>query len=282
MLNDNFDPAGQWPRVALNWRLIGAPLRPVAQDVAFYAQVIDDWQTDHPGRAPRGLILGVTPELHDLDWPDRRLLFAADRTVEMIDYVWPGDRHRALLCDWLAIPMARSSVDIAMCDGGLHLLSAPDAQEALARALADLVASGGLLAFRLFLPPTTPETADAVLDDLLAGRIRDLNCLKLRLGPALMPSAEEGVALRDVWTCLRVLAGEGGWSALAARLGWEEDHLAAINGYRDAPARYHFVDLERAIAVFTSMTGGAFRVARIHYADYVMGQSCPTVVFQRV
>lgn len=281
IVNDLPVPAGQWPQVARNWRNIGAPLRPGAEDVTFFAQVIADWSDDHPDRAPRGLILGVTPELHDLPWADRAQLHAADRTVEMIEHVWPGRRDLALHCDWRAIPLPRGSVDIGMCDGGLHLLAAPDAQQALAQELADLVTPGGRVAFRLFLPPTVPETADDVLEDLLAGRIRDLNCLKLRLGPALTPSPEEGVALRDVWACLHDLAGAGEWRGLAARLGWAEDHLAAIDSYRDSLARYHFVDQDRALALFTSGTDHAFELVRIVRADYAMGQSCPTVVFQR-
>ena len=237
---------------------------------------------ENPGRTASGLILGVTPELHDLAWPDRDRLHAADHTPEMITHVWPGRPERALHCDWRQVPLPERSVDIAMCDGGLHLMPADGGQLQLAKHLAWLVETDGFVAFRLFLPPGTREPAETVLDDLLAGRIPDLNRLKLRLGCALMPSSEEGVALRDVWTCLARLAEPDGWSSLAARLGWDETHLAAIDSYRDSGARYHFVDEDRAISLFTAGTGGAFSLERITRPAYPMGELCPTVVFRRL
>lgn len=273
---------GQWPRIARNWRHIGPPLRPSGEDVTAFGRLIADWTHENPGDVPRGLILGVTPELHDLPWPDRERLHAADHTPEMITYVWPGAAERALRCDWRHIPLANGSVDIAMCDGGLHLVPGEGGQTQLASHLARLVAAGGLVAFRLFLPPERREPVEAVLEDLLDGRIANLNQLKLRLGCALMESSEKGVALRDVWSCLDQLAGADGWQGLSARLGWDQDHLAAIDSYRDSPARYHFVSEEQAIALFTEATGGAFILERTTRPDYPMGGLCPTVVFRRV
>ncbi|NTV97004.1 MAG: class I SAM-dependent methyltransferase, partial [Thiobacillus sp.] len=99
-------------------------MRPVPEDLAFIETVLSDWCGQAGGRAPRGLILGVTPELYRLPWPDRSLVRAADRTPEMIEYVWPGAAEAVLHSDWRELDVADASFDIVLCDGGLHLLVA--------------------------------------------------------------------------------------------------------------------------------------------------------------
>lgn len=271
----NNSAPGQWPAVARNWQHIGAPLRPSAEDSERFGSVIAQWNDAHPERTPRGLILGVTPELFALAWPDRALLRAADRTEAMIEHIWPGPRSAALMNDWRALDLPDASVDIVMCDGGLHLLDYPRGQAALCAELARVVCAGGLVAFRLFVPPTRTEPVEAVLQSLHRGAIRDLNCLKLRLGMALQGLPEQGVALADVWRTLRAEAGSD-WNELAARLAWPFEQLQVIDAYRDSGASYHFVSTEQAVALFGN---AGFECLAIHPQPYAMGDQCPVVVF---
>jgi len=125
-----------------------------------------------------------------------------------------------------------------------------------------------------------PETPEDVLAALNAGQIRDLNCLKLRLGPALMQSAESGVCLHDVWLKLREQT-HSDWAELANRLGWPVEKLSVIDAYYGSTARYYFVTLQQAVDLFTSVPGGAFVVDRVDYPDYEMGDRCPTLVLIR-
>lgn len=273
--NPSPDAPGQWPAVARNWPLIGPPLRPSPEDCASFAAVLDCWTAAHTDRAPRGLILGVTPELHALAWPDRSLLRAADRTEAMIRHIWPGEPEAALMTDWRSLTITDRSMDIVMCDGGLHLLDYPRGQQALCAELARILAPGGLVAFRLFVPPERPETPEAVLHALRQGAIRDLNCLKLRLGMALQTSPQQGVALAEVWHTLRGEAPEG-WSELATRLGWRLDELSVIDAYRESGARYHFVSTAQAIDLFRR---AGLRCIEVRSQPYLMGEQCPVVIF---
>lgn len=269
-------PQGQWPLVASNWKQLGSPLRPAAEDVGFFARALREWCTAHPGRNPRALILGVTPELYRLPWPDPALVRAADRTAAMIEHIWPGPAANVIQADWRELPLSDASVDVAVCDGGLHLLDYPQGQSRLARTLARLIAPGGLFVVRLFVPPAERESEAAVLDALLRGRIPDLNCLKLRLGMSLQRSPTTGVALNAVWQSLRRSAGD--WPALAARLGWVLEHLQVIDAYRDSPARYHFVTTAEASALFAAH---GFEVQWMASGSYAMAGQCPTVVLRR-
>ena len=237
------------------------------------------WRQTHQSESPRGLILGVTPELYnDLPWPDLTKVRAIDRTPEMVNYIWPGPADAAAQSDWREMPWADSSFDLALCDGGIHLLPFPDGQAAMVQQLARVISPGGIFTARLFLPPKTAETPDAVLRALLDGNIPNLNCLKLRLGMALQKSAEEGVALNLVWQTLRSVSED--WSELASQLGWSLDHLSAIDTYRDSAARYHFSTANQIKSLFCEGSG-AFEVLREDTGSYEMSTQCPTVIFRR-
>ena len=266
---------GQWPAVARNWPLIGSPLRPAAADCTAFGAALGRWSAAHPGVAPRGLILGVTPELYELAWPDQSLLRAADRTEAMIRHIWPGPPQNALRSDWRSLPLADASTDIVLCDGGLHLLDYPAGQQALCDELARVLAPGGMAVFRLFVPPGQPEMPEAALRSLREGGIRDLNCLKLRLGMALQATPQQGVALAEVW---RTLRGEvrDDWRELADRLGWRLDELSVIDAYRDSGASYHFVSTAQAVETFRR---SGLECLDIRPQPYLMGTQCPVVSF---
>lgn len=268
---------GQWSRVASVWSHVGPPLRPSAEDLGFFAQAVAETRAPPGSSALRGLILGVTPELYALPWPDPAQVVAVDRSPEMIEHVWPGPPSQIRLADWREAPLAAASIDVALCDGGLQLLDWPDGQAQLRRALAQRIATGGTFAVRLFLPPAERESPDQVVDELMAGRIPDLNCLKLRLGIALQKTASGGVELDTVWRTLRALATS--WEELAARLGWPLSHLLAIDAYRGSAARYYFANREEIVDLFQKT--GWFECVRVSVPRYLMGTQCPTVVFRR-
>lgn len=272
------DAPGQWHDVAKDWQFLGPPLRPSDADVAQFSQGLDFWAEQNPGHLPRGLILGVTPELFHLPWPNGSQLRAVDRTRTMIDAIWPGHPEDALLADWRDTGLAPHSIDIVLCDGGLQLLDYPAGQAALCEHLARIVSDGGLVAFRLFVPPLQPESAEAVLEDLLSHRIPDMNCLKLRLGMALQETPARGVALADVWQRLRRLVRTD-WRELADMLGWPADRLGVIDAYRASEASYHFVSVDCAIDSFQRFGFECIKVAR--QTTYPMAGQCPVVVFRK-
>jgi SAM-dependent methyltransferase len=265
-----------WPAMARAWDQSGAPLRPSPQDVAAYSRRANEWM-DTRRAAPRVLLLGVTPEIYNLPWPEGRDLLAVDRTPAMIAHVWVGKPGEVLQASWLDLPLPSASRDIALCDGGLHLLDHPAGQKKLVERLHDVLAPGGRCIFRLFTPPAEKEPARSVLDDLLAGRVANLNILKLRLGMALQGSVEGGVAVKEVWNTLRALAPD--WGTLALRLDWPVAHLAAIDVYRESDARYHFMSVAQVTELFCGE--GRFASLGFDVPDYDLGERCPIIVFER-
>jgi hypothetical protein len=271
------DRNGQWPDIAAQWRRIGPPLRPSAQDIGFCLEAVLDW-TRNRGRPPRVLLLGVTSELYHLPWPDGTDFLAVDRTRQMIDYVWPGPKDGVLCSDWKSMKLPDDSRDIVLCDGGLHLLDYPEEQQALAHLLKQIISDQGFCVFRLYVPPPYRESTHSVIKDLMDGKISSLNILKLRLGMALMNGAAEGVELDRVWRTIHAAAPDLG--KLASRLGWSVDHTMAVDGYRGSTARYFFSTLEQVSALFCTGRGG-FEIHDIRVPTYELGELCPTLILKR-
>src|SRR3954468_12555969 len=108
----------RWDNYALDWHLVGVPLRPAPEDIAIYEGAVAAWQ-GKPGRAPRALLLGVTPEIATMRWPAGSGLLAVDRSPGRLDDVWPGraaPHGAAVRGNWLQLPVADRSRDIAIGD----------------------------------------------------------------------------------------------------------------------------------------------------------------------
>lgn len=273
-------PEGQWNEFARRWALHGPPLRPSPLDVEHYQAAVDALAARRPIRS--AVILGVTPELHGLRWPSGTALCAVDRSAEMIAAVWPGPADAARLGDWTAPLLPAASVDLVLCDGGLHLLDADHGQPALVAELARSVAPGGRVVFRLFARPAptdVPETTGAVLAALAAGAIADMNELKIRLGHALTPDAATGVALATVWQALHAAIGDR--DAFFARLGWSPAAVAVIDLYRDSPVRYHFTTVDEAIDRFCGGPAPAFRLVEASPPAQRLGERCVHLCLER-
>jgi SAM-dependent methyltransferase len=261
--------------IAASWRLLGPPLRPVDEDLHFVREAALRWEA-RAARAPNVVILGVTPELWKLPWPDGAKVRAVDRAVEMIEHVWPGPAGDAEQGDWLDLPFADESVDIVVCDGGWHLLDG-SGQVRLATELARVVAPHGCFVARLFTPPDVPETPAEVVADLWDGAIPSLNHLKLRLGMALADENRR-TYLPDVWRFVNDLDPD--WSSLAGKLGWDVEHLAAIDAYRNADASYVWATTNEVVG---QLCNGEARFVPDSVASptYLLGERCPTIVVRK-
>jgi hypothetical protein len=270
-------PRGHWGDIARQWALVGPPLRPSAEDLGYFSEAIGRWASAFG--APRVLILGVTPEIYHLRWPSGSHLLAADHTQSMIDAVWPGPAQQALLADWTALPLGPATRDVAICDGGIHLLAYPEGHRMLARELRRVVGKDGLCILRLFVPPACRESPEVVLRDLGARRVSSLNVLKLRLGMAMQEDVEGGVRLQHVWE--RIHQFEPDFPRLAAHAGWPLDHLLAVNTYRNCPAKYCFLSVAEVCRLMGEDPGG-FEVEDVRVPGYELGDRCPTLVLRRV
>ena len=204
-------------------------------------------------------------------------LLAVDRSQAMIDGVWPGPVGSARCGDWLEMELSKASRDLVFCDGGINLLSYPSDHRRLVALLKDILSPGGLCVLRLFTPPPHHEAPEIVIEDLVEGKIPNLNVLKLRLWAALQRNVDEGVELAAVWRTVKNAVGD--LVGFARKIGWPEEQMLAINAYRDTRARYYLLTVDDTVELFCE--GGAFEVDDVWVPTYEYGERCPVVVLKR-
>lgn len=266
-----------WDRFSRARALHDPPLRPSAEDLAYFWEMVDEWVRERG--TPRVLLLGVTPELHDLPWPEGTDLLTVDRSQVAIDALRLGAKDAVCCAEWLSMDLPEGSRDIALCDGGLHLLDYPQGQRELVRRLRRTLSDGGLCIFRLFLRPSRPETPDAVLRDLLEGKVGNLSALKLRLFTSMQSSPEEGVEFGKVYKAFIQAVPDP--EQMAVKIGWPVERMMVIENYKGLNDKVHMLTEEQTIGLFCDVPGG-FRVHRVRTPSYELGTRCPTVAFERI
>jgi len=266
-----------WASVAAAYDTYTSPLRPCHDDLKTIERAAHDWSSAHPGRAMRTLLLGATPDIAKLNWPLHLKLVAMDSSTAVIKAIWPGDvrGHRWATCgNWLSLPLRAGSCDMVVGDGALTASRYPDEWRAMAATLRDVLSDSGVLALRCFARMEHPETPDRVIQDLLGGKVGNINHFKFRLFIALQRSTDEGCPVRDAYRFLRSRVSD---EALRSIPGWSE---AAINGFelwRHADTVYTFPTLSEV----RSVLGEFLRERKVWFPSYTLGDNCPTLLWTR-
>ena len=263
-----------WDRIADLWRLFGPPIRPVAEDLAVYQEIVDRGTAlmDVP---PRVLLLGVTPELYRLRWPADAEVFALDNSPPMIEAVWQGPADTAVTGSWTAMPFADQSFTLLLCDAGVGLLD-PVGQGELLGEVQRVLVSGGTFAVRLFAPQGRTGTVSEIFEDLDRGGIPTLDALKLRMWGALQENPVDGVRPSEV--ARRILEAYGPWDRLAQTQGWHPDYVRALELQLDNQASFHLVDAEE---LGQQGYRAGLEPSGAHRPAHGYGDSCPVVEFRR-
>ena len=266
-----------WERHARQWELVGPPLRPSASDTDCFAGIVGQWSADRGQDSRAALLLGVTPEIAHMGWPDNTRLFAADCSAQMIRAVWTMQEqpNRLALCsDWCTLPLPDQSVGIVIGDGGFTLLSYPDGYQDLAREIRRVLRDDGLFIVRFFVSVGDMASPEQIHEQLLAGSIGNFHIFKFRLAIALQQSAADGVCVGDVWE---------NWNAqgydveeLAARLNWQPETIRTIDVYRGMKACYSYPTVGEVEAALSPWFE---RVVQYNH-DYEFGENCPTLVMR--
>ncbi len=266
--------APRWDSYARDWHLVGAPLRPSPSDVAIYERAIGGWQAGRK-RAPRALLLGVTPEIATLRWPPGTQLLAVDRSAGMIEHVWPAraaPHGVAARGDWLKLPLADGARDVAIGDNPFTRYRYPQGHRAMLASLRRVLSADGLLVLRYFCGADRPERPAQVFAELRAGRIGNFHVFKWRLAMALQRRLEEGVPWGAVWDAWHAEVRDP--EALMRELGWRVELLRTIEVNRGSADRVTFPTYAEVLRVL----GEAFEPVQKIVPDYELGERCPIVI----
>ncbi|MEO8658779.1 MAG: methyltransferase domain-containing protein [Bryobacteraceae bacterium] len=265
-----------WDGFARAYANLGEPLRPSPEEVALMEGVVRDWTASQGIDSPRALLLGATPAIASMEWPETTWLTGIDRSFPMAASVWPGDvpGRRAMVCgDWLRLPLPDNSCDIVIGDGSVNCLPYPLGFRRLAEAAAEVLRPGGLLILRCYLQAEPRECPQGIHSQAINNAVDSFHAFKLRLLMALQPTAQEGVAVNDVhrWVTANVDP-----VSLPRRSGWTPAEVATIDYYKGSPTVYAFPTL----AELRTELADKFRELSLLTPGHPMGPRCPILVFQ--
>jgi SAM-dependent methyltransferase len=271
-----------WQRHARQWALLGPPLRPSGDDLVWAQGAIDESARRCGTRPVNGLLLGVTPALAELSWPERSRLVAADFSLAMIRGVWPGPRAEgaarwAVCANWLQLPLAPCWCDLVLADGCFAIFD-PVAATRFARSIHEVLRPGGVLSTRVYLRPEKTESAEDVWHELLGGLIGNIHVFKFRLLAALH-RGDGQVCVADAWDFISShCRANGGLDGLARHLGWPPEEVHTLEAYRDQPTVYRFF----TDAEFREIMSGIFTEVACLRPGYEVGERYPTFVLTRL
>jgi SAM-dependent methyltransferase len=267
-----------WLQQSQQWARIGTPLRPSQEDTSRVEALVTFWQEANRGRRLRALLLGVTPELATLRWPEGTSLIAVDRSEGMIATVWPKqgtpEGAKVVCGDWQALPVEDARIDVIVGDGAINALPSSELYEPFTRELRRVLDEGGQVHLRTFVAPAARESLDAVAADVRDGRIRSFHALKWRIAMAVDTSIARGTVLGEVWDAFRAIFPDDG--ELAAQLGCDRAAVETIHTYRGSTAAYTFPTLVELRAAFEAR----FVERSIFTPSYELGERCLSIVFQ--
>jgi hypothetical protein len=266
-----------WDEFAESFAALGPPLRPSSEDIRAFEEAVANWTAGHPHDCLRALLLGVTPELARMRWPQASSLIAVDNSVAMAQSVWPGNvaKKRWAVCgDWLALPRPESSCHVVVGDGSINCLRYPDGFRALAKSVREVLSDNGILALRCYVQPATQEHPDEVFADIFRATIPSFHHFKFRLLMAMQCCSEQGIAVNDVyrkWTSCQF-----DQDLLIARAGWERPAIRTIDFYRDKETVHTFPTLDELRSVLLDF----FDEVSCSIPSYHLGERCPLLVLK--
>jgi SAM-dependent methyltransferase len=216
-------------------------------------------------------LLGVTPELAGLG----ARMTAFDLSAQVVAAVWPGDdnRRRAVVADWLRLPIESGGVDAVIGDGSLNAVA-----ESLPELLAEIgriLSPQGRAVFRTFCSPETPETPAEVRRAATEGAVANFHAYKFRIAMTLAADYPRWTvpapAIRDAFNAMFPDR-----AALSRAAGWSREEIDTIDSYATATHRMTFPPLSRLFEMVCPVFAGRSAFAN---GPYPMCERCPTVVF---
>lgn len=269
--------ASYWQSLASSYPALRWPLRPSGEDICVMQETVAAWAEQHSQGRFNALLLGVTPEIANMQWPAAASLMAVDGSAAMVSAVWPGDiagKRRVACGNWLALPLSKSSCGVVIGDGSMNCVLYPEGYRQMAAEAHRVLRHDGLLILRCYIQPAVQERPDDVLTDIFREPIPTFHHFKFRLLMAMQHSTQAGIGVDDVYRY---------WAAhnldarlLSSRPGWEQSAIDTMELYRDSVTVHTFPTL----AEYRSVLNEFFDEISLSSLPCNLGERCPILVLR--
>jgi SAM-dependent methyltransferase len=228
------------------------------------------------GAHVRILVLGVTPEVIQLDWPPLAHIVAADASRAMIGSIWRphGSVRSSVVCArWQDLPFPDAAFDAVCGDGSLNAL--PDLADygTVLREVGRVMRAEGALVLRCFIRPDRMESAEQVVARARAGAFPTTSAFRLHFAFALA-EAEGSIGLAAMRDAFNALVSDR--DALAQATGWPRGEIDRVDFDKDSRIRLTFPRQSHLAA----LAGPHFVIERSERGTYTQSEQCPTLLFR--
>jgi len=225
------------------------------------------------------LMLGMTPAIAAMRWPEPTDLVALDWSSGMIRHQWPRSglpRFAApVQGDWRAMPLADACRDFAVGDCCQVSVDSFDDCAAYHAEVRRVLRPGGHFVQRCILRPEHAESPEAIFEQLFAGKMPNFEVFRRRLAMALHGSNRVGVRAGDVWRAWDEHVRDP--RALLERYGWSSQTFETIDRWKGSEFRFPFPTLPEML----ELAGPGFELIECDVPTYEMGERCPRLVMRR-
>jgi hypothetical protein len=267
-----------WQQLALSYHALGSPLKPPREVAALIETAVARFAGQHQKARLNALLLGVTPSIAEIAWPESVVLTAADYSLDMVQGVWPGNlpRSRHAVCaNWRSLPLRRHFCDVVVGDGSMNCVRFPDEFRDLTNNLYSVLNEQGLALLRFYVKPIPCEGPEDLFAEAARGAIPDFHEFKFRLLMAMQESTQAGVAVDAVYKLWTKHNQDN--PGLCERAGWNRRDTETMNLYQGSNTVHTFpalAEIQRALA-------DRFELLEISYPSYPLSERCPILVLKR-
>jgi SAM-dependent methyltransferase len=232
-----------WSSLARAYAMLGPPLRPSREDVRHMECTVAAWARSCYRTRIDALLLGVTPDIANMPWPDNTRLTALDSALPMVKAVWPASipQKRWAACgSWQELPLATGSCDVVLGDGAINCVRYPVGCRSVLAEAARVLRDGGVVILRCYVQPAIHERPEDVVTSIFERPDPSFHHFKFRLLMAMQSSTEQGIAVDDVyrfWADQRLIAED-----VEAHTGWDQASIGTIDMYRDSNTVHTFLN----------------------------------------
>lgn len=269
-------PEDHWKRTHLNLMPGRPPWRPNGEDQKFMREMAGQ-ALGRSRKDARLLVLGVTPDIIQLDWPNDTHIVAIDSSPGMIASTWRPNataRSSIVCARWQDMPLTDAAFDAVVGDGSLNALPDLSQYGEVLRQAARVLKPGGVLVLRCFLRPDPAARPEHIVSTALSGAFPNTSAFRLPFAFSLTgPDGSVGLAhLRELFNTL-VPDREG----FARATGWPREDIDKVDIDKDSQVRLTFPTEPQLISLSRSL----FEIERLAHGTYTQSEYCPTVLFRR-
>lgn len=262
-----------WNNQSCWWKYVGQPTRPSFEDQSIISSIIK--RKRQATSSTQAVVLGVTPEMIQLDWSEGTTIKAVDMNASMIETLYkPHDSFPTTVQQeyWQSMSIESNSVDVVVGDGIFTPLGEIDGYHALFHEILRILKPDGFMVIRAFIRPDFAESIEIILEDALAGKIKHFGTLKWRLAMALVEN-NFCVIPAEVHSAFNKLFPDR--SRLTTLTNWSIEEINTIDAYQNMNTTFTFPTLSE----LKSISEIYVKIIDIKYGKYELSDRCPIIVF---